>query len=377
MVSAQMSYPALVQAYADGVDELLMPASRQRSLAVRSYQELANEAHALLPVSDAFTDAAAMRAERGSGDERVAAQMQLLAKCLADLAVSQHLLDAAEDESHGITAQVAGLSRSAALFEVDVYLDVVRTGTLRRPRSQALRQDDAVTDGASHADLTAAIDATLTMVLDRSALNGQAAFRGLISIGVFNLAKASAIVGADIAQLLGYGEQASKLYELVYQYVGRAHETILALLGRELSRVAVDRAMTFFDSLRDGSLLGDLLERLYETQRTRSEVGKMIAASNADDTMFARAREDIDALTAQFDDIMTFVDKLLSGPKYVGLIPAATMPQAQLVMAASHAVLFTYIVLAGADFADSPRIKMLNRVPGVRDLVLAALHSKG
>jgi hypothetical protein len=93
--------------------------------------------------------------------------------------------------------------------------------------------------------------------------------------------------------------------------------------------------------------------------------------------MFARAREDIDALTAQFDDIMTFVDKLLSGLKYVGLIPAATMPQAQLVMAASHAVLFTYIVLVGADFADSPRVKMLNRVPGVRDLVLAALYSKG
>jgi len=34
-------------------------------------------------------------------------------------------------------------------------------------------------------------------------------------------------------------------------------------------------------------------------------------------------------------------------------------------------------VLAGADFADSQRIKMLNRVPGVRDLVTSALYSKG
>jgi hypothetical protein len=59
------------------------------------------------------------------------------------------------------------------------------------------------------------------------------------------------------------------------------------------------------------------------------------------------------------------------------MIPSVAIPQAMLVMAASHAVLFTYIVLAGADYADSQRIKMLNRVPGVRDLVAAAIHSKG
>jgi len=376
-VAAQLSYPALTQAYADGVRTLLMPASAQRSLSVRSYPELATEAQKLLLLSDDFIDAAAARIDFGTSDERVATQLQLLAKSLTDLAVSQHLLDAAEDERHGVAAQVAGLSRTAALFEVDDYLNVLRTGALRRPRMRASRDQDAAEGTATTADLTAAVDATLTMVLDRSALNGQAAFRGLISIGLFNLAKASAIVGSDVAQILGYGEQMSKLYELVYQYVGRAHETILALLGRELSRVAVDRAMAFFETLRDGSLLGDLLERLYETQRTRADVAEIVAASRADDAAFARVRADVDALAAQFDDIMTFVDKLLSGLKYVGMIPAATMPQAQLVMAASHAVLFTYIVLAGADFADSPRIKMLNRVPGVRDLVVAALYSKG
>ncbi len=376
-MAAQTSIHGLAQTYADAVSAFLTPASTQRSLSIRPYSEVAADARRLLALGDEFADAAAARVEFGSHEERVGAQLQLIAKSLTDLAISQHLLDAAEDERHGVSAQVAGLSRSAALFEVDAYLQVVRSAALPRPHHLSIQRSTVADPQSGRAELLETVSQTLASVIDQSAMHGQAAFRGLISIGLFNLAKASAIVSSDLAGFLGYGAQMSNLYELVNQYVGRAHETILALLGRELSRIAVDRAMAFFETLRDGSLLGDLLERLYETQRTRQDIEAMITDSHADPDALARVTDQIAKLGADFDDIMEFVGKLISGLKYVGMIPAVTMPQAQLVMAASHAVLFTYIVLAGADFADSQRIKMLNRVPGVRDLVTSALYSKG
>jgi hypothetical protein len=198
-----------------------------------------------------------------------------------------------------------------------------------------------------------------------------------VGIGLYNLSKAASIVGTDIAKLLGYGAEMSELYRLVNEYVGKAHETILTLLGRELSSVAVEKALDFFNALKDGGLLIDLLEKLFETQQTRAAVSQTIESSGADVVAYNRTLEELDTLTEQFRSIMDFVSKLLIGLKFVGMIPAAAMPQAQLVMSASHAVLFTYIVLAGADFADSPRIKMLNRVPGIRDLVTANLVSQG
>jgi hypothetical protein len=90
-----------------------------------------------------------------------------------------------------------------------------------------------------------------------------------------------------------------------------------------------------------------------------------------------RAREDVTALVDQFRQTMDFVGQLLTGLKYVGMIPLTAMPQAQLVMSASYAILFAYTVLNGADYADASRIKLLNRVPGVRDLVTASLLSQG
>jgi hypothetical protein len=36
-----------------------------------------------------------------------------------------------------------------------------------------------------------------------------------------------------------------------------------------------------------------------------------------------------------------------------------------------------FVILSGADYADAKRVKFLNRVPGVRDLVSMNLLSQG
>jgi hypothetical protein len=382
------SYIELAKQYAEGVLGLLMPVSAhathisQRGVAVMSYNSVATQARQLLNVSDQVTRAAAVRLTSSNPQVRIEAQLQLLAKALTDLAISQHLLDAAEDEKIGIMPQIASTSRNAAFFEIDSYLKVLVNGFPPNPATRdasAITASDVAAADVNTAKLSLndALNDALQTVVAQTATQGQAAFRGLLSIGLFNLAKATSIVGTDIAKFLGYGAQASELYRLVNDYVGKAHEAILNLLGRELSSVAVDKAMDFFSDLKDGSLLADLLAKIYEINKTREELCAIVESSGTQLDALTKTCEGLDAMAVQFKGIMEFVGKLLTGLKFVGMIPAAAMPQAQLVMSASHAVLFTYIVLAGADFSDAHRVKMLNRVPGVRELVTANLLSQG
>lgn len=427
------NYTELAKQYAEGVLALMMPMSTQathvsqRGITIASYQAVATQARQLLAVSTQLTAAAAERLTSSNPQLRVEIQLQMLAKALTDIALSQQLLDAAEDEKVGIGPQVAGASRTASLFDVNGYLKVVVNGFAAQGGSRGASRGSAAYnafastpgfgpanpapdyayapvgaptigfDGAAVLEspamigetsaqaevnsakysLSDAVGETLSTVIDQTSVQGQAAFRGLVSIGLFNLGKAAAVVGADIAKYLGYGAEVSDLYRLVNEYVGRAHETILTLLGRELSGLAIEKALDFFNTLKDGSLLGELLEKLYETRKTRDDLAQVVQQSAADLPSYAKAAEGLAQLREQFGGIMDFVGKLIKGLRFVGMIPAAAMPQAQLVMSASHAVLFTYIILAGADFADSQRIKMLNRVPGVRDLITTNLLSHG
>jgi hypothetical protein len=388
-----LHFNELAQQYADRVLGLMMPMSAQVSrvsqrgggVAVMSPSAVAAQARQMLPMSAQLIQAGAEKLTAAHPQERIEVQLQLLAKALTDLAISQQLLDCADDEKLGIMPQVAGASRSASMFDVNTNLRVLVNGMPGRPRHSALRVDRspelaneiATTVQAARFALGESIAAALDSVLMQTAAQGQAAFRGLLSIGVYQLGKATAIVGADIAKVLGYGAEISELYKLVNEYVGKAYETIVTLLGRELSGLAVERAMDFFEALKDGALLGDLLEKLFETQRTRADLRKLIDESDGEAQSYNRITDELNTLIEHFRSIMDFVEKVLTGLKFVGMIPAAAMPQAQLVMSATHAAMFAFIVLTGADFADSPRVKMLNRVPGVRDLVATSLMTDG
>jgi hypothetical protein len=390
------SYSEVAKQYAEGVLQLMMPVaahathisqrSSQSAVAVMSYNAVATQARALLGTSRAVTHAAAERLTSPNPQIRIEAQMQLLTKALTDLAVSQHLLDAAEDEKIGIMPQIAS-QRSAALFAVDDYLKVLVNGPQRRNalRNAALPSAYATPElapaeanlGAAKLSLVETLNDAFGSIVTITATHGKAAFAGLLGLGLGNLAKAVGIVGQDVAKILGQGAQASELYRLVNEYVAQAYETILKLIGAQLSGVIVDKALDFFGELKDGALLEDLLVKIYDIDRMRNEMADLIDANASAADNVNRAREDVSQLVEQFKQTMDFVGQLMTGLKYVGMIPLIAMPQAQLVMSASYAILFAYTVLNGADYADASRVKLLNRVPGVRDLVTASLLSQG
>jgi len=131
--------------------------------------------------------------------------------------------------------------------------------------------------------------------------------------------------------------------------------------------------LDWVDELQKGKLFGELLEKLYETGATGQALGKLVGDSQADLEQFVAAIESVDELDVACEKQMSLADKLLRGLKFLGGLPAAVLPQGMVLMAAAYIILGAYVVLSAADFVDAQRLKLLNRVPGVRQVVEANL----
>ena len=145
----------------------------------------------------------------------------------------------------------------------------------------------------------------------------------------------------------------------------------------QLSDLAVNFHVEWVDELREGGVLDELLERQFETAQTREDLSRLAARSQAELAEFQAAIQDVDGLDAAFRQQVDLVEKLPPKLKYVALVPAAVLPQGRLLLAATYLVLGAYVILAGADYLDSRRLQLLQRVPGVRQAVEAALCAIG
>jgi hypothetical protein len=141
------------------------------------------------------------------------------------------------------------------------------------------------------------------------------------------------------------------------------------LVGRPALEAATDQALGWIDEMKEGKLFGDLLLKAYGTDQIIEELHLRIAGSQAGLEQFVAAIQDVDKLDSAFHQQIKLAEKLLKGLRFVGGISVATLPASKVVMAAVYLVLGIYIVLAGGDYVDAPRLQFLNRVPGVRQVV--------
>ena len=183
------------------------------------------------------------------------------------------------------------------------------------------------------------------------------------------MAGAAGIVGMDIAEALGQAEKVTRLYELFRSYVTGAVESLIALVGRPALEAATNQALEWIGELTEGKLFAQLLQKLYETDNTIEALKLEIEASQADLEQFVTAIEDVDKLDSAFHEQIKLAEKLLTGLRFVGGLAAATLPAGQLIMAGIYLVLGIYIVAAGGDYVDAPRLEFMDRVPGVRQVV--------
>jgi hypothetical protein len=226
---------------------------------------------------------------------------------------------------------------------------------------------------AARGALSHAVKDAIDLISSRAGKLGQSALGGPAGMGAAELASAAGIVGMDIAEALGQAEAVTRLYELFRSYVAGAIESLIALVGRPAVEAATRQAMEWIGELREGELFGQILQKLYEADRTIDELEQEITASQAGLEQFVAAVQDVGRLDSAFHQQIKLAEKLLKGLRFVGGVTAAALPASKLLLAGVYMVLGVYIVAAGGDYVDAPRLQFLNRVPGVRQVVEARL----
>ncbi len=368
----------VARAYVDGVRSLLYPAGvpgvERGGPAPASYAELSMHAQALEPLSAQLTDTVATELGAPDPAARSGAANRLLAKALADLEVTAYLGQAALDELDGMAmAADAALERSGAGSGIEGTLGII-LGLAPAGAMEAMRGGPAPTDVASaRSQLVTGADDTLGLISERATRAGQTALTGILSIGLTELASAAAAVGTDLATALGQGAAATQLVARVSGFAAQAGNSITALLGPTLAQTATQQVLTWVDEVRSGSRFAEILARAYDTPATLAEVERLAGAAPDDLARFAAAIAAVEAMDEAYAAQVALAEKILAKARFLTLIPAGALPQGRVLLAAIYLGLSGYIVLCGADYADSPRLKLLKRVPGVSGVVSAGL----
>lgn len=129
----------------------------------------------------------------------------------------------------------------------------------------------------------------------------------------------------------------------------------------------------WMDDIKGGKYFSVILEALYQTMLTKKKLEKMVSDSHAKMDEFALVIQAVNGLKNGYGSQVNLAEKLLKGLKFIGGLSAAVLPQSKLILAAADIALGGYVVLVGADYVDSPKIKWLDRMPGVSRIIEANL----
>jgi hypothetical protein len=371
------NYTRLAEQYVAGARSILAPAAAPSGAERRGTGRaalIADQALALAPVSAQLTTAAAARLQAEDAEAPALAALSLLAKAATDLEISAALLWAAQEEETGRPATAAGAEsrRSAARSDLDERLEII-LGVERAAKPAARRAAARLDPAQARLELAQAAGDSLDLICKRAAQSGQAAINGLAGMGLAELGQAAGMVGMDLATALGQAEKVARLYELFRQFAWNAYESLLALLGPSLAKTAVSKAVEWVSETLQGERFEKLLEALYETRAIAEDLKQRAGSSQAEAEQVAPAKVALAALVERHKKQSDLATQLAKGLSWLGAVPAAALPHGQLLRGAAYLALAAYVILSGADYVDAPRLKLVDRLPGVRSVVEAAL----
>lgn len=369
------TYQAVAQAYAEGVRGLSAPSGatvRERGSVqtFSSFEEFAKQAEKLSAVSDHL--ASVISGQLADADSRISmdASIRMLAKALTDLEIGGHLLSAAEDEINKVHFNKSrkAVRGAGAKGGSEEYLKILLAET-GAPLKRAVRTGGPPNIDSARIQLSAGITDSLLLISEKAASVAQSSLGGLVGLGAGELAQAVGTLGSNIAGILGQAERISHLYELFRNFIGKVYEALASLVGEALMQKAGRKVVEWLSELKEGKYIAEIVEALYQTGQTRETLNKLVGESPAPLDQFTSTIQKVAILKDGYGKQAKLAEKLLTGLKFIGGLSENVLPQARLILAAAYIAIGGYVVLAGADYVDSPRIKWMDRVSGVRRTV--------
>ncbi len=360
---AAMERRQLAAAYAAAVGAAMSSASTR---------ELAAEAAApdeLLALSAGLTRAA--QAELGAADGLAvaAAEVQLLAGAALDLLMTGTLAEPPPPALRGygaeLTPALAGPAADLAQLQAVIAApEAYLVGSLagRNLAGVAVRGTRDLASAA--AELEVAVHATLASIRGDVITTGTHIVEGLLLLDAALLREALTAVGGDLAgrlgvDLAGIGAQALR-------FVLAANEKLLALLGLDALQEARKLLQAWIEQLRQGTLFPKLADRILRTRATEAEVRRWLAAYQGPEDALWAARDTVNQLAGHFAAKARLADKVTAGLAVAKVLPPLLTPAGRLAVAAAYLALLAYLIGSGYDHVDSDRIRLLDRVEGVR-----------
>jgi hypothetical protein len=304
-------------------------------------------------------------------DARAETATQLIAKALTDLRISAYLLEAADNENESSVLSKGPSERTSADGSTEELLQIItgRHSVLLTERSTEVPKDPS----AARTELLASVEDTLALISARSSKTGQAALAGLLGIGLGQVGQAAGLLGSNVAQALGQADTVSRWYRYVRDFALKSYDSVAAALGPTVVKIAGQQVVTWVGEIKDGKLFGVLLEQMYCTKKTNEELAPMVKGSNAPSQDLSAATQELEKLAKLCAQQTDLIDKILKGAKFLGAISIAILPYGALLMGVLYVSICGYVVLSGADYVDAESIKLLDRVPGVRQIVITNL----
>jgi hypothetical protein len=374
-MNIQDSSPENAQDYAEKVRLLFArsgePTGERGGRGPTSPQDLAQQAESLSPVSASLTQALAVQQTEADPTVRFQASVKLLAKALTDLEISAYLYQAARDEEDGIawSNNQSGERSFANLRSIEENLQVI-LGKAEVSSQITERGEGEITDiSTARIELSNTVEDTLNLILEQASKTGESALTRVMGLGVTELAPAVGIVGMTIADVLDQRETVSHLYKAFRNFLDRAYESLIELIGKQLAQTAGQQVIEWVNELKKGTKLNTILKKFYETEQTAQELQQLAASSQARLEQFIAAIQNVSKLDAAYELQIQWAKKVLEYLKWFGTLSAAALPQGELTIASFYIVLGAYVILVGADYVDAPKLNILDCVPGVRRLV--------
>jgi hypothetical protein len=276
-----------------------------------------------------------------------------------------------EEEEEADRPPTRGAVMELAAVDMEAVEERLRMITGAEPppplvvRGADLPADPATARLRLHQSVADALD----RITERTGQVGQSAFAGLLALGATELAQAVGLVGMEVAQALGQADKVTRLYNAFRAFALRTYETLVTLLGQQVVQTAAQQVVTWLDELREGSQIRDWLSQVYETEEIREELNRLVTQSQAELQRYIDALQGVNELDERYRRRLALIERLLQGLRFFSAVPAAALPQGRLLMAAAYILLAAYVVLTGADYLDARRLQLLDRVPGVRQVV--------
>lgn len=379
-------YQDAAQAYAAGVRRLFAPPDTpsdervERGLPSPSFTDLADAAERLEVLSTDLNRAAIQKLTAQDTTQRMESEIQLLAKAMTELEISIHLYQAAQDEEAGIDRQAPDITeRSIVASPVEPYLAIIQ-GTPSTERSiprqgTALFQDRA----SARETLNQSAEDVLRLILERASKTVGSALDNVLGVDVVEVGQAIDMVGKSLIDILDQAEKRSRLYNAFRSFISNAYETLLALFGGmgryQLIQESTQQALEWIDALKQGTLLSDVLENLYQTQQTKQDLQSIVEQSQVELAQFTTAIQSINRLNENYAQQIEQIDSIIQKLGLFEKISGFILPKSTLVITTLSLMLGTYVVLVGADCVDAPHLHMIERVPGVRSVVETSMQA--